>query len=81
MLEKELERFEALRHNLLKTNAGQFAVIKGDEFAGAFTTFEEAFNAGVKKFGLEPFLVKQIVEKDFVHQIPALMLGLINASI
>jgi len=81
MLEKELARFEGLRTELLKTNAGQFAVIKGDELAGTFTTFEEALNAGVKKFGIESFLVKQIVGKDAVHHIPALMLGLINARI
>lgn len=80
-LKKELEYFKKIKANLLQTNKGQFALIKGDELVGTYTKFEEAYETGIEKFGEESFLVKPIAEKESPHLIPALDNCLINAGI
>ncbi len=47
---------------------------------GTFDTAENAYVAGVERFGNVPFLIKQIVEKEPVGHIPALTLGLVRAD-
>jgi len=74
-LKEELDFFETLREELLKTNTGQYALVKGKEFFGAFTTEEEAYNEGVSKFGTEQFLVKQVTAEDVIYKISALHVG------
>lgn len=58
-LEKELETY---RNKLpeLKAEEGKFVLIKGDEVAGIYVAYEDALKEGYRRFGLEPFLVKQI---------------------
>jgi len=80
-LKLELEFFEKIRAKLLETNEGQFALIKGEEFIEAFTTEEQAYIAGVQKYGVDSFLIKKIRKEDMVHSIPALHAGLFNAHI
>lgn len=62
-LAKELATFERLKTELLK-DAGKFAVVHGDELAGVFDTYADALKAGYEKFGLSPFLVKQILQHE-----------------
>jgi len=81
VLEPELKYFQQNKPELLKTHLGQFVLIKDCQMAGAFTTFDEAFNAGVAKFGNAPFLVKQVLEKEPIEKIPALMHNLLHAGI
>lgn len=81
ILKIELDFFEKIKVDLLKTNNGQYALIKGETLEGAFTTFAEAYEAGVVRFGSDSFLVKQIIEHQPSHQIPALDNCLINACI
>jgi hypothetical protein len=76
-LEKELEAFEREKPRLLKEHRGKFALFKGDEFVDSFSTFELAYHEGIKRFGLEPFMIKEIRETDPVVRFPALALGLI----
>jgi hypothetical protein len=78
-LETELTYFESIKEELLRHNAGQFAVIKGDRLLGTYTTDREAFQAGVKEFRLEPFLLKHVVETEEVIQYPALAVGAVHA--
>ncbi len=80
-LEQELNTFEALKAELLKTHSGKFALIKGNEFVGAFDTAANAYEAGVKRFGREAFLVKRISTEEEVYHNQALALGLMNARI
>ena len=40
MLEHELKFYEEHRHELLAGNPGQFALIKGEELIGAFSTLQ-----------------------------------------
>lgn len=57
------EHVEAWR----KTHLGQFVLIKGDEVVAFYPSLEEAFRVGTGRFGLEPFLVRQIVPTDVVN--------------
>ena len=72
VLERELATFERLKAGLLKTHHGKFALIKGDEFIDAFDTLDNAYKAGVVRFGREPFLIKRISEKEDVYRNHAL---------
>jgi hypothetical protein len=80
-LETELAFFEKAKDELLKNHTGKFALIRGEEFIGAFDTAENAYDAGVAKFGKESFLVKMIAQEPEVYRNQALVLGLMNARI
>ena len=80
-LEKELAFFEIKKAELLQNYAGKFALIQGEEFIDAFDTAENAYNAGVEKFGKNPFLIKRITDEPEVYRNQALSLGLIHARI
>src|ERR1700749_1732455 len=58
-LENELKTYEA---NIDKwtEQSGKFVLIHGDEVVDFFAAYEDAIKAGYQKFGLKPFLVKQI---------------------
>jgi len=58
VLEKELKTYE---ENLdsLKAEEGKFVLIKDDDI-DVFETYEDAIKTGYQRYGLEPFLVKQI---------------------
>jgi hypothetical protein len=65
-LEKELETFRRELAALLSDPAsrGRFALVRGDSVAGVYSDFDAALNAGYEKFGLEPFLVKEVTEHE-----------------
>ncbi|MBF0537758.1 MAG: hypothetical protein HQL03_05830 [Nitrospirae bacterium] len=78
-LDKELEYFNKNKEEYLKYFKGKYALIKGEEFINTFTAEEEAYNEGIDRFGNTPFLIKLITDKEFIHMLPALTLGLIHA--
>jgi hypothetical protein len=77
-LERELEYYEEKKLEWLEHYKGQFAVVKGRELLATFSSFEEAFEAGVNAVGNHPFLVKQINEGEEIAQFPALMVGVLS---
>lgn len=79
-LEKELKYFEEHKKEFLKHYEGQFVLIKGDCLGGSYTTEEEAYQAGIQKFGNVPFLIRRVTKEEETARFPALVLGLINAS-
>lgn len=79
-LKEELEYFISVKEELLKHYKGQFALIKGKELIGTYTTWEEAFNDAVEKFGNVLFLIKPVQEEDEFVQFPALIVGAISAN-
>ncbi len=81
ILEQELRYFAAHKNEWLQPHKGQYALVKGEELLGTFTSFEETFDAGVEKLGNVPFLVKQILEKDTEVQFPALAVGVLHADL
>lgn len=80
-LEQELAHFDRIKADLLKNHLGKFALIKGDQFFGAFDNPSNAYDEGVSRFGRDLFLVKRISEQEEVYRNQALALGLINARI
>jgi hypothetical protein len=77
-LQTELEYFEKHKAEYLERYKGQFVLIKGEKFAGTFTTEAEAYKAGLERFGNEPFLIKQVLEDDETVSFPALTVGVLN---
>jgi hypothetical protein len=76
-LEKELETYGAKLPEL-KDAEGKYVLIHGEELAGVFNSYEDAINQGYQRFGLDPFLVKQVhaIEQAqfisrFVDHVPA----------
>jgi hypothetical protein len=65
-LETESATFQRELSTLLEdpANRGQFALVRGDNVAGVYPTFEAALSAGYDRFGLDPFLVKEITEHE-----------------
>ena len=79
-LQTELEYFQKHKQEYLNLYKNQFVLIKGEKFAGAFTTEAEAYQAGLEKFGNEPFLIKQVLDDDGTVSYPALMVGMISVA-
>jgi len=59
-LEQELQAFKAGLPTWKAEHEGQFALIKGSELVDFFTSYDDALKVGYSRFGLEPFLVKQV---------------------
>ena len=78
-LDKELELFAKMKPELLKNHEGKFALIRGEEFIGAYDSAENAYAEGVKRFGCESFLVKKVTQEEEIYRNQALALGLMNA--
>jgi hypothetical protein len=81
MLEQERQYFSEHRAELHVQHLGQFVVIKADELIGAFNSIEESLAEGARRFGLTPFLVRQVgaIEAKEID-IPALKLGILRAD-
>lgn len=50
----------------LTNDEGKFVLIRRDEVVDKFDSYEDALKVGYAKFGLEPFLVKQISQVEQV---------------
>lgn len=59
-LDVELRYYTSRKDEFVRAYSGQFVVIKGEEFLGAFTTQAQAYEAGLSKWGNVPFLIKQV---------------------
>lgn len=80
-LNKEVAFFEKHRQEFLQKALGKFALVKGEKLHGFFDTDEAAYKAGVEAFSLEPFLIRQVLEEDQIHEVPALSVKVIHASV
>jgi len=79
MLAQELKFFEEHRNELLARNLGQFALIRGEELIGAFSTLQEAYAQSIDRFGNTAVLIRQVLPADPAHKIPAFTQGLLHA--
>jgi hypothetical protein len=66
-LDRETALFDKNVEKWRNTHLGQFVLIKDDEVVGFYLSLGKAFTVGTGRFGLEPFLVRQIVPKDVVN--------------
>jgi hypothetical protein len=80
MLDKEREYFKTHRADWLKKHPGKFVLVKDEELIGVFNTQQEALIEGARRFGTDPFLVRQVEESEQVVYIPALTLGILRAD-
>ena len=80
-LEREIAYFNSIKPKLLESQRGQFALVKGEELIGTFTKDQEAYEAGVKRFGKQAFLIKQILPEEPKETLPTLSAGLIRARL
>ena len=78
-LQEELDHYARNEEDLKRSAPGKFVLIKHNEIIGTFDTQDAALTEGTRRFGLEPYLVRQIGVPTEKLQIPALVLGLINA--
>lgn len=70
-LESEIAAYRRELPNLLADgHAGRFALIRGDQLAGVWDTFDDACQAGHDRFGLEPFLAQPIDASDLTRPFP-----------
>ena len=65
-LERELATFQRELAGLLADPAkrGKFALVHGDAVDSVWPTVDAALDAGYDRFGLEPFLVKEVTEHE-----------------
>jgi len=80
-LVRERQYFSEHLAELIAQHLGKFVVIRDDELIGTFNTIEDALAEGARRFGLTPFLVRQVTnaeEKEI--NIPALTLGILRAD-
>ncbi len=71
-LETELDTYKAKLPELL-ADEGKFVLIQGPDVVDTFATYEDAVKEGYARFGLKPFLVKQIRSIDQIHFISRLV--------
>ncbi len=77
-LEEEYRFFMSKKWGWMGRYEDKYLLIKGRELIDYFTTFADAYKAGVKRFGSELFFVKKLVRFEHTESIPALELGLIG---
>ena len=76
-LDREVKYYEANKKDLLKKHNGKFVLIKGDRLVGSFDSEKSAYEAGLKEFGNQAFLIKRVSKKEDTSQNPALVLGIL----
>jgi hypothetical protein len=64
---EDIAWFEANRIQIAQQYPGQYIIIKDLAVQGAYPDFQSAYNAGVAKFGTQPFQVKQAVAEQRVE--------------
>jgi hypothetical protein len=77
----ELAFFESHLAEFLEKAKGKFVLIKGEEVVGFFDTDNAAYKAGIERFGVAPFLIREVLPEEQMYDIPAYRLGLIHARL
>jgi hypothetical protein len=80
-LTEELAYYDQHKAEFLSKYESKFVLIKGSELIGSYDSAEAAYFEGLRRFGNSPFLIKQVLREDRIEQIPALSLGILNASL
>jgi hypothetical protein len=69
-LQQELDCYESNKADWLNAHLGEFALVGRKGAVGFYPTYEAAFEAGLKAFGIgTDFLIKQVVEHEPVFVI------------
>ncbi|MBI5154932.1 hypothetical protein HZA57_06820 [Candidatus Poribacteria bacterium] len=81
LLRQELELFEKRRSEFCRDHLNEYVLIKGDTEHGFYKTDDDALAAGAELFGMQPFLIKQVLLQDPVVELTSHYLGLIHATV
>ena len=81
LLKEEIGFYDEHKQEWLAHYQGKFLFIEGTQLVDHFTTFEEAYNAGVARFGGDPFFIEQLLPEEPQVQMPALVTGMIGARL
>lgn len=65
-LERELATYKENLPGLLQ-HEGKYVLIQGEHVVDVFATYQDALRQGYRQFGLDPFMVKQILSTERVH--------------
>ncbi len=77
--ELEQKYYNDHKAELLSHHDGKFVLIVGEELVGAYDRQEDAYRAGVARFGNVAMFIKRVQAEDPPVSIPAMTLGLISA--
>jgi hypothetical protein len=66
----DLSWFESNRKFIASSYQGQWVLIKDQAIKGAYPSSSAAMTAGYQMFGSQPFVVKQALAEEQVHQVP-----------
>lgn len=70
-LEQEIATYRReLPRLLAEGQEGRFVLIRGNQVAGVWNTFDDACQAGHAQFGLEPFLAQPVDARDLTNPFP-----------
>lgn len=72
-LTDEYAVYESRVAEWVEGHLNDFVLIKGTEVVGFYTTYEEALSSGYERFGVAPFLVKQVGPQPEAHYISRLV--------
>jgi hypothetical protein len=78
-LAEERKFFAEQQSEWKKAHVGKFILVKGKQLTGTFNRAEDAVAEGARRFGTEPFLVRNVEQTENEVYIPALALGILNA--
>ena len=78
---EEQKTFEEKKAELLRLCEGKYAVIRGGKLLGTYDTPTAAYEAGIREWGDEPFMVKRVLREEPIQQMPALYRGIGYANL
>lgn len=80
MLERERQVYQQHLEEWLTRYPGKFVLLHSGELIGVFDTMNEGLAAGARRFGLQPFLLRQVMPVPETVCVPALTLGILHAD-
>lgn len=80
-LEVEYKFFKSKRREWLEHYRNKYVLVKGEELVDVFSSLDDAYRDGLRRFGNQSFLVKKVTGEDSKEKIPVLVLGLIHAHV
>lgn len=80
-LEVEYKFFKSKRREWLELYRDKYVLVKGEELFDVFSSLNDAYRDGIRRFGNQPFLVKKVTGEETKEKIPVLTLGLIHAHL
>jgi hypothetical protein len=70
VMTQEIETFRNHLPELLREDAGRFVLKKGADILGTFLDRSAALREGYRRFGVVPFLVRQVADPEPVVYLP-----------